>query len=141
MIFANREHSVVVVDAAGASVLSISLSAEDLKLVAPYVPSSAENAAEKTAQLVAARAIRETAINRLSGIAARAVRANDATGIAAACDAATLSLLNITSIASVTAAIDAASTKAAIVAEWKRIALVLATAAPSAVNAFSGLDV
>lgn len=96
----------------------------------------AEAAAEgKAAVLAQARMIRETVLNRLTGIQ---LNSTDAPTIAAI-KAARASLLNITADAGVLASTDAASTKAAVVAAWKTIAETLAASAPPAASVFAGM--
>lgn len=96
----------------------------------------AEAAAEgKAAVLAQARMIRETVLNRLTGIQ---LNSTDAPTIAAI-KTARSSLLNITADVSVRAATDAASTKTAIVAAWKTIAAALDAAAPAAASVFTGM--
>lgn len=82
------------------------------------------------------REVREKVLNRLTGIQINATDQNSIIAI----QTARTDLLNITACTGMASATDYDSTKATIMAEWKRIALALATAAPSAASAFSGLD-
>lgn len=102
-------------------------------IIKPAVPP--DYPAEKTAMLAQARLIRETVLNRLTGIQ---VNTADAPTIAAI-QAARLALLNITADAGVVAAADGTSTKVAIMSAWRAIALTLAAASPSAASVFVGL--
>jgi hypothetical protein len=102
-------------------------------------PTTAQIAAEKDAVLARMRVIRETALDRLNGIVSRAVRAGD-NSLTAPCDAAAVSLLNITTDAGIVAATDGASTKTAVLAVWRTIAATLTAAAPAAASVFIGLE-
>lgn len=93
------------------------------------------HAKEKLEVLAQTRVLRETALNRLTGIQ---LNTNDAPTVAAI-QAARSALLNITSDVGVIAATDGSSTKAAIMAAWRSIASALATAAPSTASVFVGL--
>lgn len=95
------------------------------------------HAKEKLAILDQVRALRETVLNRLTGIQLN-TSATDTVTIAAL-QAARTSLLNITSSAGVMAATDGASTKAAIMSAWTSIAPTLSAAAPTAAKVFVGL--
>jgi len=110
------------------------------EILASELAKDNESAADKLSILSQGRAIREIALNRLTGIADRASRAGDIT-TASACDAAAISLLNITSLQSVINATDGPTTKIALLFVWKQIAAQLAAATPAAVTAFTGLDI
>lgn len=91
----------------------------------------------KTLILNSARELREKVLNRLTGI-----QLNTADqAVVAAIQAARTDLLNITTCPSVVSATDSEGIKAAVMAEWSRIALALVTVAPSAASTFKGLDV
>lgn len=107
-------------------------------VVAAYEASLPVWSPEQTLNLV--RAARDVAASRLDGIAGRMARAGDTTGIAAACDAAIVALLNITSVPAVRAATDEASLSAALRAEYERIATEAALASPDLVKAFAGFN-
>lgn len=89
--------------------------------------------------LSTARQMRETILNRLSGIAGRYQRAGDV-GAASACDAAQEALLNITKLPAVLAATNELALKTAILTEYRNIAGGLAVSAPYAVAAFEGYE-
>ncbi len=107
--------------------------------VDPPPPSPADHARDKATVLKQARDIREVVLGRLDGIAGRATRSGDTTGIAAACDATALALLDLTSDAGVVAAITGAETKAAIMSRWQTIATTLAATSPYAASVFVGM--
>jgi hypothetical protein len=92
---------------------------------------------EKIAVLEQARSLRETVLNRLTGIQLNTASTNTTT--LSALQAARLSLLNITTNSGVVAATDGASTKTAIMTAWTTIASTLSAAAPSAASVFIGL--
>lgn len=82
-----------------------------------------------------ARSVRETILNRLAGIQLNTENAAEI----AAIKQARIDMLNITAVAAT--AVNSGEAKTAIMAEWKRIALALALAAPAAATVFKGLDV
>jgi len=92
-------------------------------------------ALEKAAVLNQVRALREIALNRLTGLQ---LNTNVAATISAL-QAARASLLNITTDAGVVAAADGVATRTAVSAAWKIIVANLTKAAPTAASAFSGL--
>lgn len=92
-------------------------------------------ALEKAVVLNQVRAMRETVLNRLTGLQLNTTVAATITAI----QAARTALLNITADAGVVAAVDGGGTRAAISAIWKTIAANLTTAAPTAASAFTGL--
>lgn len=97
-------------------------------------------AAGKAAILAQAKTIREKVLDRLTGIRVNDVLPTD-TATLNAISAARTDLKNLPTCATVMAATDGETTKAAVITEWKRIALALATASPYACTAFNGLDV
>lgn len=101
----------------------------------PPPPTPEELMIEYQGFLLQVKTLRETAINRLMGIAGRAERANQ-TQVALACDAAAESLLAIT--AGLPTDLEAAEDL--VVQRWQLTAATLAQAAPSAVSAFMGLE-
>jgi hypothetical protein len=123
----------IVIEQAGA--LSAGLS-----LTEPQIAIDNRNADAKTGQIAAIRAMRETVLGRLDGIAGRAVRAGDTSGVAAACDAAIVSLLSITDDAGVISATDGNTAKAALAARWKKIETDLTIRSAEAAKAFSGVS-
>jgi hypothetical protein len=92
-------------------------------------------AKEKIAVLEQARSLRETVLNRLTGIQLNTTVAATITAI----QAARTALLNITADAGVVAATDGPTTHTAIMAAWKVIDTNLSTAAPSVASVFAGL--
>lgn len=96
-------------------------------------------AAQAAAYTAEVRTTRETILDRLAGIAGRASRKGD-NALAAAADVAAVALLDITKTAGVVAAElaeDFPALRAAVKAEYKKIA----TAAPAALRtAFNGID-
>lgn len=116
----------------------IEADASGFPVAVEHVPTADELAAQKTTVLAQVRQLRETALDRLGGLAGRADRAGDP-ATAAACDAAAVALLTITDAASVIAATDGPSTQAALTVEWRTIAATLVASAPSAVSVFVGL--
>ncbi|MDR3370728.1 hypothetical protein [Rhodoferax sp.] len=81
------------------------------------------------------RAVREEILNRLGGIAGRADRKGDK-ATADACDVATQSLLDITKDLPA----DLAEIELTVLARYKAIVSTAATAAPSLISAFAGVD-
>jgi len=106
--------------------------------VMPAAQIAAMNAHDKAVMIQKAFDLRDKALSRLSVLAGIAARAGN-TAVAAACDAASTSLLGITDIPSVVAATDGASTKAAIMVEWHAIVAALTTASPASASVFVGL--
>lgn len=90
---------------------------------------------EKTAVLNQVRAVREIALNRLTGLQLNTTVAATISAI----QAARTALLNITADAGVIAAVDGAGTRAAISAVWLATSAALTKNAPSAAGAFAGL--
>lgn len=92
-----------------------------------------------SAGLATARQMRETILNRLTGIAGRYQRAGDSAA-ASACDVAAAALLNLTKSPAVLAATSEFALKTAILIEYRNIAGCLAVSAPYAVAAFEGYE-
>lgn len=95
------------------------------------------HAKEKLEVLAQTRVLRETVLNRLTGIQLNTTDAQTIDAI----KAARASLLDITADAGVVAATDGEETKAAIISAWKIIAADLAAATPTAASVFAGMDV
>ncbi len=95
-------------------------------------------AAGKAAVLAQAKMIRGQALDRLTGIRVNDILPTD-TATLTAISAARTDLKNLPTCATVMAATDGDTTKAAVMTEWRRIALNLATDGPDAANAFAGL--
>lgn len=112
----------------------------DAEITAASVSKAQEDVLQKEAVLVQARELREKIINRLSGIAARAQRGGRLAE-AEACDAATLSLLDVTTLPAVVAATNGAEAKAAVMSAWLDIATTLKATSTYAATAFKGLDI
>ncbi len=108
-------------------------------LIATPAPTASEIAAaqakDKLAVLEQARVLRETVLNRLTGIQLNTTVAATITAI----QAARTALLNITADPGVIAAIDGPTTHAAIMSAWKVIDTNLSTAAPAVASVFAGL--
>lgn len=95
-------------------------------------------AAGKAVVLAQARTIREQVLDRLTGIRVNDVLPTD-TATLNAISAARADLKNLPTCATVMAATDGDTTKVAVITEWRRIALTLATDGPDAANVFAGL--
>lgn len=92
-------------------------------------------AAEKDAVIKQAKALRETILNRLTGIQVNTINQTEIDAI----KAARQSLLDFPTNPAVIAATDGATTKTAVLAVWYATAAALTAAAQPAASAFTGM--
>lgn len=116
----------------------IEADADGFPVAVEYVPTADELAAQKTAVLKQARTIRETVLDRLTGLRVNDIDPADTVSLAAIAVART-ALKDLPLHPSVLAATDGASTKAAILARWYEIAATLSATAQPVASAFVGL--